>query len=162
MTITHKVTNSLGPILKKLGSQYSIFGKSKDTLRLLWLMMIRWGGLFCRTSFTWNSLLYMIETWYHLFTQYWLDGWWCSNFYHCLHPAVASTSAVDFKSYLIQLFGIPAHLTGSDDVSLPVVCNTLDEMVAKGTRTIRCSTWTDLIEVLILKLSLLMAFSQSS
>ena len=55
--------------------------------------------------------------------------------------AAASTSAVDFKSQLISLLGIPVHLTGSGEVSLSVAyqkykaflaaCYTLDELVAK-------------------------------
>ena len=73
-----------------------------------------------------------------------------------------SGSAPDsFKSQIIRLLNIPAHLAGSGDVTLPVAyqkymaylvaCNTLDEMVANGLWTIRHLTQTDLIEVFVSK-----------
>ena len=76
--------------------------------------------------------------------------------------ASASVSAPDsFKSQIIQLLNIPAHLAGSRDVTLPVAyqkymaylvaCNTLDEMVANGLWTIRCPTRIDLTEVFVSK-----------
>ena|ERR1700683_2031639 len=79
-------------------------------------------------------------------------------------PVPTSTSeAVDsFKSQLISLLGIPAHLVaGSRDVSLPVAyqkfkafllaCHALEGMVGKGTWTIRKPTRTDLIELFVSK-----------
>ena len=55
-------------------------------------------------------------------------------------PVTASTSAVDPKSQLIDLLGIPGHLTGPGDVTLQVAyqkykaflvaCQTLDDKVA--------------------------------
>ena len=56
-------------------------------------------------------------------------------------PASAAlTSAVDLKSQLIDLLGIPANLTGSGDVSLPLAyqkykaflaaCDTLSKMLS--------------------------------
>jgi len=75
--------------------------------------------------------------------------------------AVPSASAVDFKSQLINLLGIPVHLTGSGDVSLPVAyqkykaflvaCHTLDDMVANGTWPIKRPTRSDLIELFVSK-----------
>ena len=71
-------------------------------------------------------------------------------------PVAASTSsAVDpFKSQLIRLLGIPAHVVaGSRDVSHPLgyqkfkaflACHTLEGMVGKGTWTIQKPTRTDL------------------
>ena len=76
--------------------------------------------------------------------------------------ASASTSAVNpFKSQLIDLLNIPAHLTGSGEVSLQVAyqkykaflvaCSTLDEMVARRTWTFKRPSRTDLIELFVSK-----------
>jgi hypothetical protein len=78
-------------------------------------------------------------------------------------PVTASTSAVDpFKSQLISLLGIAAHLVaGSRDVSLPLAyqkfkafllaCHTFEDMVGKRTWTIQKPTRTDLIELFVSK-----------
>jgi len=79
-------------------------------------------------------------------------------------PVTTSTSSpVDsFKSQLISLLGIPAHLvTGSRDVSLPVAyqkfkafllaCETLKGMVGNGTWTIRKPTQIELMELFVSK-----------
>ena len=76
-------------------------------------------------------------------------------------PNTASTSAVDFKSQLIDLLGIPVHLTGSGEVPLSVAyqkykaflvaCSTLDELAAKSGWLIRRPTQTELIEVFVSK-----------
>ena len=79
-----------------------------------------------------------------------------------LSSGPGSGSMLDsFKSQIISLLNIPAHLTGSGDVPLQVAyqkymayllaCSTLDGMVANGTWTIKCPTRTDLIEVFVSK-----------
>jgi len=91
-----------------------------------------------------------------------------------LGPVATSTSeAVDsFKSQLISLLGIPAHLVaGSRDASLPVAylkfkafllaCHTLEGMVGKGTRTIRKPTRTDLIELFVSKSFIILIIDQT-
>ena len=77
--------------------------------------------------------------------------------------ATSTSSAVDsFKSQLISLLGISAHLVaGSHDVSLPVAyqkfkaflqaTHTLEAMIGKGTWTIQKPTRTDLIELFVSK-----------
>jgi hypothetical protein len=62
-------------------------------------------------------------------------------------PVATLASAVDPKSQLIDLLGIPAHSAGSGDVSLPlayrkykvflVACHTLNDMVHNGTWPIK-------------------------
>jgi hypothetical protein len=78
-----------------------------------------------------------------------------------LTPVTASTSAVDTKSQLIDLLGIPSHLTGSGDVTLPlayqkykaflVARQTLDDMVANALWPIKQPSQTELIELFVSK-----------
>jgi len=74
--------------------------------------------------------------------------------------SASAASAVDpFKSQLIDLLNVPAHLAGSGDVPLRVAyqkykaflvaCSTLDSMVAGRTWTIKRPSRTDLIELFV-------------
>ena len=74
--------------------------------------------------------------------------------------SASAAYAVDpFKSQLIDLLNVPAHLTGSGDVPLQVAyqkyktflvaCLTLDSMVAGRTWTIKRLSQMDLIELFV-------------
>jgi hypothetical protein len=76
-------------------------------------------------------------------------------------PVTASTSAIDPKSLLIDLLGIPGHLTGPGDVALSVAyqkykaflvaCQTLDNKVANQSWPIKRPTQSELIELFVSK-----------
>ena len=73
--------------------------------------------------------------------------------------ASAAYTVDPFKSQLIDLLNVPAHLTGSGDVPLQVAyqkyktflvaCLTLDSMVAGRTWTIKRLSQMDLIELFV-------------
>jgi hypothetical protein len=76
-------------------------------------------------------------------------------------PVTASTSAVDPKSQLIDLLGIPGHLAGPGDVALPVAyqkykaflvaCQTLDNKVTNKSWPIKRPTQSELIDLFVSK-----------
>ena len=76
-------------------------------------------------------------------------------------PVTASTSAVDFKSQLIDLLGIPDHLTAPGDVTLLVAYQkykaflaasaTLKDKLADRSWPIKQPTKTELIELFVSK-----------
>ena len=154
MTLKHKVTDTLRPVLKKLGAQYSPVVSSKYEPQIWFQNMFLEQN---QRVFIYEGNLWAVKAHFEAAYCKWLKvNVICFAQYRFENDepapstilvmtvessAAAYASALDsFKSQIVRLLNIPVHLVGSGDVSLPVACNTLDVMVANGLWTIRCPT----------------------